>query len=204
MQSYLRFIEQTIAAGGNLPIPGPGSLVVIKEASAPFDLEFDDNGKSTFEGGFTIDTGEDKFQKLTVHNRSNVAKLTIQLYVGRGSGKSSVSYDYLRVRATRLRPSDDFVAGNGIGNATTFPGVAPVNDATYSAYGINPGARRRQFAISTLRSNTSVIVLASAVDDKVFGFVAAGDSYTLETDEAIKVYASAAGQDCAIAELFNA
>lgn len=197
---YNRLITQTVPAGGVLPLPGPGSLIVIKEASAPFDLEIDDDGKSTYEGGFTIDTGSDRFQKLTVYNRSQTEALTFNFYVGRGSGKAGVSFDYLRERSTKLRTT---TVSDASPATVQFPGVA-LNSAAYSGFGVATGARRRQFVVLVPAASAGTVTVRESISDGIIQTFAAGvaDGFTLATDHGFSVQVSA-GAIAYVTELFN-
>lgn len=210
---YNRLYTPTLIAGAMLSIPGPGSLIVIKEASAAFDLEIDDDGKSTYEGGFTIDTGTDKFQGLKVYNRSTTAALTLQMFVGSGSGIKGVTYDYQKVRATApVSTCGAFGAGVTItacvitGNAANLiliPGIA-TSAAKYVAAGIPVGARRRQIIVTN--NSAADMVLTDSLNNILARFGSGSTlstSFTFESDADLKLGCLAGSQEYYIAELFN-
>lgn len=178
--SYLRLIEFNIPAGSGQQFGAPGSLVVIKDASAPFDLEFDDDGRSTFEGGFNIDTGADRFKKLHLYNRSATDALTGALYVGKGSGKAGVSYSYERIRPSVTQPS--YGTAQAVGNLDSYVGV-------------RSGLRRAHISIFNHSTTaTDILWIRAPIFGTTAFFLCAevrpGIPIKLETDATLQIFSS--------------
>jgi hypothetical protein len=141
--AFLNDHEIIVPASGEKYIPAYGSMLVCKEASAGFDVKFDEGPKNFCEGGYGIFTGDKFFRGFTLFNR-NASALVLSLRSGDGGGKSGVVYDYLRTRSTKIRPSGLITIANGAGQA--FAGVAV--QADLDSYGIPVGARRKHAIIS--------------------------------------------------------
>jgi hypothetical protein len=188
---YNRPINLKIDAGGIQIVKAPGSLFVIKESSAAFDVEFDDDGKSTFEGGYTIDTGEDKFQKITIYNRSSSSALAVEGFVGLGSGKPGVYYDYLRTRSTRIVPQ----SLNMNPGVVTIPGLLSAGDA--ATYGMNPNARRKHIVITNTHASEEIHLKKSGT---AFGWVFPERERIIEGDDDITITNPSAGTILVLAE----
>lgn len=87
-----------------------GELFVCKEATAQFEMQFDDGPKFKCEGGFSI-RPPGGFTKLTFFNLLSVA-LLVSFY----AGNAYVSYDYLRTPRTRTKAKSDALVLGGTQN----------------------------------------------------------------------------------------
>lgn len=161
MQTYLRRIERRVEAGGIMDIPCPGNFLLVKEATGPFDFQFDDGEVSQAEGGFSVEMAPGSFKRIKVTNRSATTALNFVLYVG--SGK--VAYDYLRQRSTETviyeanLPDSQGVIIRGISTAA----------ALYVDAGVPIGSRREHMVVTNL-SETEDIKLQNSSGDN-FGTV---------------------------------
>ena len=215
--NYLKDFPVTVPAGGIHVLRFPGSLFVVRESSAGFDIELDDSSSKTFcEGGMWIDTGVDRFGAITIYNRSTTAVLTADLRIGTGSGKAGVQYDYLRVRTTKpVGTAGQFggyvtlTAGQisaGSANLVSIPGIATA-DAKYSAAGIPAGSRRRQIIVTNTGSDDLVITDSNNNLLARFGGGASSTSvsFTFESDADLKIGSLGGGSPYYnVCELFNA
>lgn len=167
MNQFVVRFERTIIAGGQLTLPAAGTLLVIKEATAPFDCEIDDGERNILEAGINIQIAEG-FQRLHIFNRSATVALTVVLLIG----KAGVGYNYNRAAPTRLVVTP-FV--------TLQPtGLAPLNRRAIP--GINSGARRKQILIGAYPDDVTHYLTVMDSADNIFAQIPSGKILPLDTD----------------------
>lgn len=207
-KTYRRKFSLVIAAGGNAKLDRSGSMFAIKEASAEFDFEFDDNGQESGEGGVRFETGEDVFSKITLYNRSATVALVVTGWTGLGSGVPGVFYDYLRERQTKRVSFTGTFAGSTL---ITFKGVSPtisedaVTAAACLACGVPPGSRRRQIIISTKQTtDLSICDVVGTVGTVIAGSGTGTAQYTEATDDDVCIKGDGTGgRTYYVTQIFN-
>ncbi len=112
-----------------------GALFVCKEATARFEMQFDDGPRFPCEGGFTL-RPPGGFTRITLFNLSATEKLTVDFY----AGDTFVGYDYVRVPRTRLKNS----------STGLDPGL------TKDLVGIDKGNRRKAVIVTNTHASEPI------------------------------------------------
>lgn len=158
-----------------------GSIFVCEEATARFEMQFDDGGRFPCKGGFIL-RPPGGFTRVAFYNLTT-EKLTVDIYVG----DTSVSYDYERIRKTRL--------------VSTSLGIAAGANLTFA--GTNSGNRRKSFRVRNRDLTLELYVRKPPPDATVTEVVYPKLFVELETDADLDLWNPGGSNiSIAVAELF--
>jgi hypothetical protein len=166
-QSFINLYSRVIPAGAApFTIHATGSILYVRESTAPFDLQLDDGEINTIDAGMQFNMQPDEFRKVTVINRSTTDDLFVSLY----AGKAGVGIDYNRERQTRTKWRDGVLAS---GNWINFQGI-------------DNNQRRKEIIVSN--KGTADLLLYD-FNTSTFGpKVPASTSFILQTDGNIGIF----------------
>jgi len=189
-ESFINHRSITVPAGGKVRVEVGGRVFYCQAATAPFEMEYDDNGFFPVRGTgvqWSLAGVDERFRRLVF--KSDVAQ-TIEFYTGQFSIFENVVVPVIQVAKTFARPGVTSIA------ATTNVDLETV-----------PAGRKYRKSIVVTNNDP-------AVDIEIYMKDAAGayqlaatvffrQAWYLETSDAIRVRnASAGAVNCRILELF--
>jgi hypothetical protein len=185
MSLPIQFYSVTVPANQTLPLRASGKFLVVKEATARFELNVDGKGAFPIEPGWGLDFGS--FSFCTLRNLSITETLTVVISVGQVGS----FYNYVRFPGTRLL-------------TTTFTLLDGTPTPTSRAFpGLNNGDRRKQFIISN-SDGTRNLEIEDAASGVGGSTVFPLSNFTIETDADLIVRNNVDGDNANIrvSELF--
>lgn len=180
MKDSDRILYTLTAARGQDTFPAFGSKLLITEATAAFQIAFDDRQANTVRPGMSFDFGAQNFRRITITNLSATADLVFELFYG----TAAVQFDYLRTRSTTIRARVDAVTTVG---GIVLSGVATAADATN--WLIPAGSRRKHAILTNLEAaggnNVAIYKVKPDTTQVLFGSVFPQTARVIEGDDTL-------------------
>lgn len=176
--TFVQFLSLTIPAGTTKHLAITGSVFLCKEATAEFEMAFNEGQFFDFDAGlsFSMSPG-DVFQRLAFKNDSGAA-ITVEFYAG-----NMLLQDNRLI--TPLTPTYTFLAKPPATRATASGVVALAASGTHSFSGTDTGDDRRQFVIANM--DVAAVLYVQTSGSVVMGVVQPLTSWTIETDADLEV-----------------
>lgn len=186
MKDSDRILHTLTAAQSQASFPAFGSKLLITEATAAFQIAFDDRQFNTVRPGMQFDFGAQNFRRVTIKNLSATADLVLEMFYG----TAQVTFDYLRTRSTVIRARADLVDTTSGG--ILLAGIATAADNT--TWLIPAGSRRKHTILTNTAAaggdNISVFKLKVDTTVVIFGTVFPQTARVIEGDDTLWIRAA--------------